>query len=181
MGIPGGFMNSSQIQGGKRRRDWTDLIFRGLFSTIFIGLGGEHLFADQLIMHLMPEWVPEPRAVSVFSGLLLLTGGMFIVLGYELQKAALLLASFLVAVTITVHGPALFSTPANIPEEHEWLWVILQRSNFVKNLCLLGVCFHLYYYQPRCFSLGVQLERCEGSFSNLWREFKCQGLRLFKS
>lgn len=49
------------------------------------------MFSDELIMHLMPDWVIEPRLASVFSGLILLSGGLFIVLGFELKKVVVLL------------------------------------------------------------------------------------------
>jgi len=160
-----------------KRRDWIDLIFRILFSTIFIGLGGEHIVDDHLIMHLMPDWVPEPRVASVFSGLILLTGGTFILLGYELKKAALMLSAFLIVVTILVHAPGLISHPSAIHKDDVWLWTILQRSNFVKNLCLLGVCLHLYYYEARCFSLSYQLKRCGGKFTQVLPKIKTSGFR----
>ena len=34
-----------------------------------------------------------------------------------------------------------------------WMWDILQRSNFVKNLCLLSVCFHLLHHKTGKLSL----------------------------
>ena len=120
-------------------RDFADLVFRILFCLIFIALGGEHLFKDDLIQKLMPSWVPAPRLVSIACGLILLSGGGLIALGYQLRFAALMLGAFLIIVTAVVHGPALFSTPEFIDSESEWLWVILQRSNYVKNICLLGL------------------------------------------
>lgn len=173
-------MNNPNTDHRHHRKDWIDFIFRALFSSIFIGLGGEHLVDDHLIMNLMPHWVPEPRLVSVFSGVVLLAGGTFIILGYELKKAALLLSGFLIAVTVSVHGPALFSIPPSIHTEDQWLWIILQRSNFVKNLCLLGVCFHLYYYEPRCFSLNYLLKHNNGSFRALWQQLKKHKLKVFR-
>lgn len=173
-------LNTSKTHPPHHRKDWIDFIFRALFSSIFIGLGGEHLVDDHLIMNLMPDWVPEQRLVSVFSGMVLLSGGTFIILGFELKKAALLLSGFLIAVTVSVHGPALFSIPSTIHTEDQWLWIILQRSNFVKNLCLLGVCFHLYYYEPRCFSLHYLLKQNNGSFQRLWQQLKKRKLKVFR-
>ncbi len=131
----------------------SDLTFRILFSSIFAGLGGEHLIDDRLIMHLMPPWMPEPRIFSILSGLLLLTGAFLIISGIYLKFAAVLLGSFLIIVTSLVHLPALFSIPSEICSADSWAWIILQRSNFVKNLCLLGVCFSLFHYQPGKYSL----------------------------
>lgn len=140
-------------------RDASDLIFRLLFSLIFIGLGGEHLVSDNLIQRLMPDWVPSPRLVSIFCGLLLLSGGALIALGYRLRLAAAMLGTFLIAVTAMVHAPALqgASNPVAHPAD-QWLWDTLQRSNFVKNLCLLGVCVMLLHYPLGRWSLQRYLE-----------------------
>ena len=134
-------------------RDVGDLAFRGLFCTIFLGLGGEHIFSDALIQNLMPGWVPAPRLVSIGVGLVLVAGGGAILAGYRLRQAALLLGTFVVAVTLAVHLPAVFHYPPGIPADWAWTWDILQRSNLVKNLCLLGVCIHLYHHRPGRYSL----------------------------
>lgn len=141
------------------KHDLQDLIFRGLFSVIFVGLGLEHIFSDAMIQALMPDWVPFPRATSVVCGLVLLTGGLSLVLGYAVRQGAQLLAIFLVIVTGAVHLPGLFIAPAQIPEDWTWLWVVFQRSNFVKNICLLGVCVHLTQHEPGRFSLQAWLQR----------------------
>ncbi len=139
--------------------DLTDLGFRLLFSSIFVGLGGEHLFSDELISRLMPLWMPAPRMCSILAGLVLTVGGVSLVVGYRVRQAAVLLGSFLVAVTVLVHAPALLGGSPPMPPGWDWMWVILQRSNFVKNLCLLGVCLHLLHYQPRRWSLDGWLQR----------------------
>ena len=141
----------------ERFGDLTELAFRGLFCLIFIGLGGEHIFHDQLIRLLMPAWVPAPRVVSIAVGLWLLSWGLLVLLGYRLRAAAIALGAFVVVVTLTVHAPALFSYPAELAEGDRWLWDILQRSNLVKNLCLLGVCFHLLHHEPGRYSLDAWL------------------------
>jgi len=140
-------------------QDFADIAFRLLFCLIFIALGGEHLVKDDLIQRLMPAWVPSPKIASIASGLILLLGGGLIALGYKLRFAAILLGSFLVLVTAVVHGPAVLTTPAFIDPESEWLWVILQRSNYVKNICLLGVCLLLLNYTPGKWSLESWLQR----------------------
>lgn len=142
--------------------DLAELAFRGLFCLIFIGLGGEHVFDDTLIRLLMPDWVPYPRLVSVLVGLWLMFWGTLVLLGWHLRKAAIALGGFVVLVTLAVHGPALFSYPERVGPESRWMWDILQRSNFVKNLCLLGVCFHLLHHRPGRFSLEAWLARRRG-------------------
>lgn len=139
--------------------DLRDLIFRGLFSSIFVGLGMEHLLDDRIIQHLMPTWVIYPQLVSIASGLVLLLGGLSIMLGFYLQWGARMLGLFLVAVTVLVHLPGIFSTPPQISEEWAWLWTVFQRSNLVKNLCLFGVCVHLTQHKAGKFSLDHYLKK----------------------
>ncbi|MCA9000452.1 MAG: DoxX family protein [Planctomycetes bacterium] len=130
-----------------------DLAFRVLFSSIFVGLGGEHIFSDRLLQLLMPEWVPYPRAVSIACGIFLLAGSATILLGFHVRRGAQALALFLVVVTVSVHLPGLFGSPPGVAAESEWLWDMFQRSNFVKNICLLGVCIYLMEHRPGRFSL----------------------------
>lgn len=145
------------IRGFERRisTDTRDLIFRGLFSSIFLGLGSEHLVDDRLIQHFMPTWVGYPMLASRFSGFVLLLGGMSILAGYRMQFGARLLGAFLFVVTLTVHLPGLYYVPPGIPADTEWLWAVFQRSNLVKNLCLFGVCVHLTTLAPGRFSVDA--------------------------
>lgn len=136
-----------------------DLVFRGLFSTIFVGIGSEHLFDDRLIQHFMPGWVRYPALASRASGAILLVGGLSILLGYRIQIGARILGAFLLVVTLAVHVPGCLTVPDTIPGECAWLWIVFQRSNLVKNLCLLGVCVHLTTYAVGRYSLDAWLVR----------------------
>lgn len=124
-------------------RDAADLIFRGLFSSIFLGLGLEHLFSDRIIEGLMWDWLGPKRVLSVLCGWVLLAGASSLILGYRIREGATLLAAFLLVVTAVIHVPGLFIAPRDLPTEWHWLWDVFQRSNLVKNVCLLGVCIHL--------------------------------------
>ena len=139
--------------------DLSDLIFRAMFSLIFIGLGGEHIFSDQMIQHLMPAWMPYPRLVSMLCGVWLLFGGCLILVGWRIRQAAYGLAFFLIVVTTIVHLPSICTNPTDLPEQYVWMWQILQRSNLVKNLCLLGVCVHLLHHSLGKYSLESYLGR----------------------
>ncbi|MGC4089005.1 MAG: DoxX family protein [Polyangiaceae bacterium] len=136
-----------------------DLIFRCLFSSIFVALGAEHLFDDRLIQHLMPDWVGYPRLASGISGAILLGGGFSILAGYRVHLGARVLGAFLFVVTLAVHVPGCFSVPAGIPPDAHWIWIVLQRSNLVKNLCLFGVCVHLTTHAPGRFSVDAWLAK----------------------
>lgn len=138
-------------------RDQADLIFRALFCSIFVGLGGEHLFHDELIRRLMPDWMPEQRLISALCGVWLITWGGMLLVGWQVKLAAKALALFLVVVTLVVHAPGVMIRSANIPEADYWMWEILQRSNLVKNLCLLGVCLQLHFHTLGKYSLEAYL------------------------
>ena len=140
------------------KADLSEFLFRILFCIIFIGLGGEHLVKDDLIQKLMPDWMPIPHVMSFLCGCILLISGGLIAIGYKLRFAAILLGSFLVVVTAIVHGPGISTTPQFITPESELLWQVLQRSNYVKNLCLLGVCLLLIHYKPGKWSVEAWLE-----------------------
>jgi uncharacterized membrane protein YphA (DoxX/SURF4 family) len=138
--------------------DLAELVFRLLFSSIFIVLGGEHVFRDELIQNLIPAWVPMKRALSLGAGVLLLGGGASIALGFRMHWAAVALGCFLVAVTLLVHVPGMFGYPQSLPADWGWLWDLYQRSNFIKNVCLLGVCFHFLHHEPGWYSVDRYLE-----------------------
>ena len=137
----------------KISEDITDLLFRLLFCSIFVGLGMEHIFSDALIRQLMPDWVPFPRAVSFLCGIWLVGWAGLIVLGWHVRWAAQALGLFVVVVTLLVHAPGIMNYPATVQTECYWMWDILQRSNLVKNVCLLGVCFHLLHHEVGKYSL----------------------------
>jgi uncharacterized membrane protein YphA (DoxX/SURF4 family) len=145
------------IRGFEQRvdNDTRDLIFRGLFSSIFLGLGSEHLLDDRVIRHFMPAWVAYPTLASRLSGVVLLVGGLSILTGYRIQLGARLLGAFLFIVTLAVHVPGCFQVPPDIAPDYAWLWTVFQRSNLVKNLCLFGVCVHLTTQAPGRFSVDA--------------------------
>ena len=97
--------------------DITDLLFRLLFSTIFLGLGVEHIFSDDLIQNMMPDWFVYKRLLSVSAGIILLAGGTSVMLGFKPLIGAMVLGVFLIIVTVTIHGPALVSYPPSLPED----------------------------------------------------------------
>ncbi len=146
----------------KINQDLSDLLFRLLFCLIFIGLGLEHLFSDAMIQKLMPEWLPVKRAVSIACGLWLCGWGSLILIGWRVHLAAIALGVFLVVVTVAVHLPGILVEPEWLPADSAWMWTILQRSNLVKNLCLLGVCFHLQHHEVGKYSLEHRLNQSAG-------------------
>ncbi len=133
--------------------DQSEFVFRVLFSLIFIGLGLEHMFSDATIRSMMPSWIVFPRFWSFMSGCVLLAGGLSIMVGWRVRLGAVALGIFLVLVTAVIHAPNLFVKPVGLSPDWVWLWDVYQRSNFVKNLCLLGGCFYFYNHQPGRYSI----------------------------
>jgi len=119
----------------------------------------EHLFSDAIIQEMMPHWLAWKRPFSILAGMILLGGGLSILLGFKMTWGGLMLSVFLLTVTLAVHLPAVFNKPGDLPVSWHWLWDVYQRSNLVKNLCLLGVCFHLINHEPGRFSLDGRAAR----------------------
>lgn len=140
-------------------KDLCDLLFRILFSLIFLALGTEHILSDALLQRLMPAWMPSPELVSIVVGIVLSVGGICIVLGWRLRFAAVLLGCFVVVVTLAVHVPAVLIRPDFVSDSNLWMWDILQRSNLAKNVCLLGVCILLWHHQPGRWSVDARVKR----------------------
>ena len=105
---------------------------------------------------MMPEFLPHYlcQILSILSGILLLSCGLLIAVGIQVRMAATLLGLFLIMVNLTIHGPALFYEPSDLDENWIWLWQVYQRSNFVKNLCLFGVCLHLINHKLGKYKLS---------------------------
>jgi uncharacterized membrane protein YphA (DoxX/SURF4 family) len=140
------------------KSDIQDFAFRLMFSSIFLGLGMEHLFQDEIIQKFMPDWIAYKRLASIACGIILITGSASIITGYRIRSAAIMLIFFLITVTGIIHGPELFKSPETLPPEWTWLWQVFQRSNFVKNICLLGVCIHLLHYEPGKITIRRYIE-----------------------
>lgn len=145
----------------KINQDIADLIFRAFFCLIFVGLGAEHIFSDALIQKLIPEWIPMKRLLSFMCGLWLFGWGSLILIGWRVHLAAVALGFFVVVVSLVVHLPGVMQMPPTMPQEWTWVWDILQRTNLVKNICLLGVCFHLLHHKVGKYSMEAWLRRRE--------------------
>jgi len=67
------------------------------------------------------------------------------------------LGAFAAVVTLAVHVPGGLARPIFVESEALWLWDILQRTNLVKNICLLGGCFHFLHHRLGKYSLARYL------------------------
>jgi uncharacterized membrane protein YphA (DoxX/SURF4 family) len=115
----------------------------------------EHLFSDTLLRMLMPGWLPFQRAISMACGTWIAVCGLLVLAGWHVRTAAAGLAVFLVCASFAVHVPALFAAAPSEVGMCPELWVILQRSNLAKNVCLFGVCLQLLDYKPGRYSFDA--------------------------
>ena len=111
------------------------LIGRLLLGGFFINSGFKH-FSNLTMMagYSQSKGIPSPKAAVVFSGLLLLIGGLSILLGVYPTVGTLALVLFLVPVTFMMHAFWKVKDPmARMGET----------VNFTKNLALLGAALML--------------------------------------
>lgn len=94
----------------QRLEDLSDLVFRALFSVIFITAGAGHLarpsvFVVRLVaapLGYLASSLGPPTLLVVLSGLVLCAGGLGLLFGCFTRAAALLLMAVLVPITVTV-------------------------------------------------------------------------------
>jgi len=88
-----------------------DSLFRVLLSTIFVAAGLKHFVRPDAIVErlidapvggLIAAYV-SPLLATYATGVVLLTGGVALLLGYQTRRAAFALAVVLIPITIGVH------------------------------------------------------------------------------
>lgn len=130
--------------------------YETLFPAIFligrIVVGGYYLLSasqhflklDMLTQYAKSKKVPLAREAVLFSGVLLLLGGVSVLLGVYPQVGVLLLALFFLGVSFKMHN---FWA---VPEEQK----MAEKINFLKNMALLGsALMWLAIQTPWAFSL----------------------------
>jgi len=81
------------------------LIGRILYAALFLGAALGHLTKTRMMAgYATSRGVPAATGVTVGSGLLILVGGLSVLLGIWADLGALLLAVFLVAAALLMHG-----------------------------------------------------------------------------
>ena len=124
-------------------------IGRVLFGAIFLASVPMH-FAQAAFDHAAAAGVPMANVLVPLSGILELVGALMLVLGFHARIGALLLALFLVPVTLMMHKFWGISDPMQAQ---------MQQVNFLKNVALLGTTFMLMYFGAGPISLDARAGR----------------------
>ncbi len=122
---------------------------RILFVIIFLLSVPSH-FTQAGIGYAAHQGVPAADLLVPLSGILALVGGLSVALGFYTRVGALLLAIFLIPVTLMMHN---FWT-LHEPMQHQ-----LQQIMFLKNVSILGGTFLLMYFGPGPFSVDARSRR----------------------
>jgi putative oxidoreductase len=109
---------------------------RLLYSLIFIMAGLGH-FSKPTIEFAASQGVPFASFAVPLSGLIAIAGGLSIALGYQTRIGALLIAIFLVPVTLMMHAFWKISDP---------MMQQIQMAMFMKNVSMLGGALAFVYF-----------------------------------
>ncbi|HEX4473484.1 MAG TPA: DoxX family protein [Polyangiaceae bacterium] len=116
---------------------------RALFSAIFIAGGLGH-FSAKTIGFAASQGVPLASIAVPLSGVLSLVGGLSILLGYHAKIGAVLIALFLIPVTLMMHKFWAVADP---------MMAQMQMAMFMKNVGLLGGALLILHFGPGPYSL----------------------------
>ena len=116
---------------------------RLLFSLVFLLAAPGHFTAGG-IGYAASQGVPFANILVPFTGILLILGGLSVLLGFHARVGALLLALFLVPVTLMMHPFWAVDEPAAAQ---------VQQIMFMKNLALLGGTLLILYFGAGPFSV----------------------------
>jgi putative oxidoreductase len=123
-----------------------------LFVLLFLVSVPSH-FDSQGIGYAASQGVPAPQILVPLSGVLLLLGGASVALGFHARIGALLLALFLVPVTLFMHRFWAISDPAAAQ---------MQYIMFMKNVSLLGATLMIAYFGSGPASVDAGSDRKAG-------------------
>jgi len=116
---------------------------RALLVLIFLVAVPNH-FTQAGISYAAQQGVPAPGVLVPLSGILALLGGVSVAFGLYARLGAILLAVFLIPVTLMMHRFWALADPMQRQ---------LQQVMFLKNLSMLGATFILIYLGPGPFSV----------------------------
>ncbi len=117
---------------------WMHLVGRILFSMVFIGSGLNHfLKLKESTAYAQSKGVPAAKLVTLVSGLMILVGGVFVLLGWHRFIGAGLLVIFLVPTAFVMHA---------FWRETDPMMMQTEMSHFMKDLALAGAALLVAFY-----------------------------------
>ena len=122
---------------------------RLLFAAIFL-LSVPHHFEQATINHAAQQGVPLAGALVPLSGALELVGAVSVLIGYRARLGAVLLALFLIPVTLTMHRFWGISDPMQAQ---------MQQIMFLKNVGLVGATLLIMHFGAGPISVDARAGR----------------------
>jgi len=126
--------------------DYLVLVARFLFSSIFIAAGFGHFSSKEIEMAALAG-VPLASLAVPLSGVMSLAGGISVLVGYRARLGALVLAAFLVPVTLAMHKFWGVADPMTAQ---------IQMVMFMKNMSLLGGALLIAHFGAGPLSLDAR-------------------------
>jgi putative oxidoreductase len=128
--------------------DYAFVLGRVLYGGFFV-LGGLNHFQHLGMMSgfVASKGVPAAKPAVIFSGLLIIAGGLSVMLGYHVGIGLACIMLFLVPVTLLMH---------NYWVETDMMAGINQRVNFQKNVALFGAAL-MMLLMPKPWPLSLVL------------------------
>lgn len=123
------------------------LIGRILYGGFFLLMAKDHLLTKRKMLsrYATSKNVPAPGMAVVGTGLLLLLGGLSLLLGYQPLIGIAALVVFFLGVTLTMHDYWNVDDPQTRAG---------QKTNFLKNIALLGAALMLLIIENWPLGLG---------------------------
>lgn len=122
---------------------YAQLLGRAMFSLIFLLSPAKH-FSAQTIAYAASQGVPLANLLVPASGIMALLGAISIIIGYKVRIGSILLISFLLPITFTIHNFWAISDP---------IFSELQSAMFMKNIAMMGAALFIGYTGTGSFSI----------------------------
>lgn len=122
-------------------------VARVLLALVFIAAGLDKIFTwDETAEYLVAQGIPAPGLLLVIAASIEMFGGVFIAVGHLARPACLVLAAYLVPVTILLHSVGPLQGPGPNP------------SDLFKNLAIIGGLLLLAATAPTPYSVDSPVE-----------------------
>jgi uncharacterized membrane protein YphA (DoxX/SURF4 family) len=107
-----------------------------MFSLIFIASGIAHLTkAESMAGYAAHKGVPSAKNMVLFSGIVILVGGLSLLTGYQPKIGALLIAGFCIFAAVMMHA---------FWKESDSMAKMNEQTQFLKDIALAGAALAIY-------------------------------------